>query len=54
MKKSQEHKPVSGKDRWWKICMIMKLTLLCISRDYDIGKWFFSTKNYNEVGKHDN
>ena len=31
MKKSQEHKPVSGKDRWWKICMIMKLTLfMCV------------------------
>lgn len=31
MKKSQEHKPVSEKDRWWKICMIMKLTLfMCV------------------------
>ena len=31
MKKSQKHKPVSGKDRWWKICMIMKLTLfMCV------------------------
>lgn len=56
MKKSQEHKPVSEKDRWWKICMIMKLTLfMCdISRGLDIGKWFFSTENYNAVGKHDN
>ena len=30
------------------------IVYVCISRDYDIGKWFFSTKNYNEVGKHDN
>lgn len=28
MKKNREHKPVLHKDRWWKICTIMKLTLL--------------------------
>ena len=30
------------------------IVYVCISRDYDIGKWFFSTNNYNAVVKHDN
>lgn len=56
MKKSQEHKPVSEKDRWWKICMIMKLTLfMCVFLVVStLGNDFSQQKNYNAVGKHDN